>query len=120
MLAFLAITTARMPACSLEGSIRPFPPALLSPLNRGPGTMDAKKRPCPACGQLEECNLELSWAQLEWGAGNGCGLCFVLKAGLLGFVPDAAEKADRLALSVDVSLFVSLFGEDKKQLMVVE
>jgi len=82
--------------------------------------MDAGKELCSACGQLEEGNVELTWALLELAVGNGCGLCSILKAGVSDFVPDAEEKVDRLALSVDVSLLVGVFEKNKEQLMVVE
>jgi len=82
--------------------------------------MDVKKKSCAACGELEECNLELAWAQLQQAVEDGCELCTVVKAGVLSFVPDAAEIADQLILSVDVSLIVSIVGKDKNQPMVVE
>jgi len=82
--------------------------------------MDVKKKSCVACGELEECNLELAWAQLQQAVEDGCELCTVVKAGVLSFVPDAAEIADQLILSVDVSLIVSIVGKDKNQPMVVE
>ncbi|KAK1828054.1 heterokaryon incompatibility protein-domain-containing protein [Podospora conica] len=83
--------------------------------------MAGKKASCPACRELEECNLEIPYALLRQGIQDGCELCDILHRGVSEFVNDGElEAIDSLVLSVDISLLVTVKGKTPKDPPVVE
>lgn len=82
--------------------------------------MEEKRSSCPACGELEECNLEIPYALLSQSIQNGCKLCDILRQGVSGFIDGELDTIDSLILSVDITLLVTVTGKTLKNPPVVE
>lgn len=82
--------------------------------------MEEKRSSCPACGELDECNLEIPYALLSQSIQNGCKLCDILRQGVSGFIDGELDTIDSLILSVDITLLVTVTGKTLKNPPVVE
>jgi len=82
--------------------------------------MEDKNASCPACGELEECNLEIPYALLTQSIKDGCRVCEILHRGISEFLVGDVEDIESLVLSVDISLLVTIKGKALQDPPMVE
>lgn len=82
--------------------------------------MEDKIAWCPACGELEECNLEIPYALLIRSIKDGCKVCAILHRGVSEFLVGDVEDIESLVLSVDISLLVTVKGRAMEKTPLVE